>query len=84
MNYSNHMSGLEFTKLRMEKGLSQAQIANILGVSLVTVKSWEHERRNIPLSINNFLRLSIALVPGEKLIQLAGRLAREYEKQRGA
>ena len=73
--YTPHISGLEFTKFRIEKGLSQSQIARILGVSVVTIKSWERERRNIPLSINNFIRLSLRMVPGEKLAQISAMLA---------
>jgi DNA-binding transcriptional regulator YiaG len=68
------MSGLEFAKFRLSKDLSQSEIAVILGVSVVTVKAWEHERRNVPLSINNFIRLSIIHVPPEKLKALARKL----------
>ena len=70
MNYKNYITGLEFTKLRLTKDLTQEEIAILLGVSIVTVKSWEHERRNIPKTVNNFLRLSIMLVPGEKLKEI--------------
>ena len=68
------MSGLEFSKFRVMKDLSQSEIALILGVSVVTVKAWEHQRRNIPLPINNFIRLSIEHVPPEKLKVLARKL----------
>ena len=51
-----------------------SQIAAILGVSVVTVKSWEHERRNIPKTVNNFLRLSIAQVPTDKLKEISIKL----------
>ena len=74
MEYKNYMSGLEFAKFRLSKDLSQSEIAVILGVSVVTVKAWEHERRNVPLSINNFIRLSISHVPPEKLKALARKL----------
>ena len=76
MRYSPHISGLEFAKFRVDKGLSQSQLATILGVSVVTIKSWEHERRNVPLSINNFIRLSLSMVPGEKLAHIAETLSR--------
>ena len=68
------MTGLEFSRFRIKKDLSQSEIAFILGVSVVTVKAWEHQRRNIPLSINNFIRLSIEHVPPEKLKILAEKL----------
>ena len=71
MNYKKNISGLEFTRFRLNKGLSQSQIAAILGVSTVTVKAWEHERRNVPLPINNFIRLSIQHVEGEQLARIA-------------
>ena len=71
------MTGLEFAKIRIEKDLSQSEIALILGVSVVTVKAWEHERRNVPLSINNFIRLSIIHVPPENLKALAEKLKAE-------
>ena len=74
MKYKQYMSGLEFSKFRVMKDLSQSEIALILGVSVVTVKAWEHQRRNIPLSINNFIRLSIEHVPSEKLKLLAKKL----------
>ncbi len=74
MKYKKHITGLEFSKFRIRKDLSQSEIANILGVSIVTVKAWEHQRRNIPLSINNFIRLSIEHVPAEKLKILASKL----------
>ena len=74
MEYKDHISGLEFAKFRLSKDLSQSEIAVILGVSVVTVKAWEHERRNVPLSINNFIRLSITHVPPEKLKSLAIKL----------
>ena len=74
MKYKKHMSGLEFAKFRFKKDLSQSEIALILGVSVITVKAWEHQRRNIPLSINNFIRLSINHVPGDKLKLLAHKL----------
>ncbi|MBN1863295.1 MAG: helix-turn-helix domain-containing protein, partial [Victivallales bacterium] len=48
MKYKSFMTGLEFQRIRVEKDLSQSEIASILGVSVVTVKSWEHERRNVP------------------------------------
>lgn len=68
------MTGLEFNRFRLKKDLSQSQIAAILGVSVVTVKSWEHERRNIPKTVNNFLRLSIAQVPSDKLKEISIKL----------
>ncbi len=74
MKYNKNMTAMEFLKFRSKKDLSQAQIGRILGVSVVTVKSWEHERRNIPLSINNFIRLSIDHVPAEKLKILSEKL----------
>ena len=74
MKYKNHMTGLEFSRFRIKKDLSQSEIAMILGVSVVTVKAWEHQRRNVPLSINNFIRLSIEHVPPEKLKILTSRL----------
>jgi DNA-binding transcriptional regulator YiaG len=61
------MTGLEFTRFRLAKDLTQEDISILLGVSVVTVKSWEHERRNIPKTVNNFIRLSIAQVPPEIL-----------------
>ena len=74
MKYKNYITGLEFTKLRLTKDLTQEEIATLLGVSVITVKSWEHERRNIPKTINNFLRLSIMMVPGEKLKQIIQKI----------
>lgn len=73
--YISHISGLEFTKFRLDKGLSQSQLSVILGVSVVTIKSWERERRNIPTSINNFIRLSLASVPGDKLQKISSKLS---------
>ena len=75
MKYISHISGLELTKFRMDKGLSQSQLCAILGVSIVTIKSWERERRNVPMSINNFIRLSLASVPGDKLFEIAAKLS---------
>jgi DNA-binding transcriptional regulator YiaG len=80
MEYSNHMTGLEFTAFRMRKNLSQSELALLLGVSVVTVKAWEHERRNIPLQINNFIRLSIAHAPPEALKAMVERL-KNFEKR---
>jgi DNA-binding transcriptional regulator YiaG len=74
MKYKKHMTGLEFSRFRAKKDLSQSEAALILGVSVVTVKAWEHQRRNVPLSINNFIRLSIEHVPPESLKKLIGRL----------
>ena len=74
MKYKNYMTGLEFSKFRSNKDLSQSEIASILGVSVVTVKSWEHERRNIPKTVNNFIRLSIAQVPVDKLKEISLKL----------
>ncbi len=68
------MTGLEFQKIRLGKDLSQSQIANILGVSVVTVKSWEHERRNVPKTVNNFIRLSIEMVSPDKLQEIASKI----------
>ncbi len=75
MKYINHISGLEFNKFRIEKGLSQSQLAVILGVSVVTLKSWERERRNIPTSINKFVRLSLYMVSGDRLSAIASKLS---------
>ena len=75
MRYISHISGLELTKFRMDKGLSQSQLCSILGVSVVTIKSWEHERRNVPMSINNFIRLSLSSVPGDKLIEISKKIS---------
>ena len=69
------MTGLSFLKFRLDKRLSQSRMATILGISVVTIKSWEHERRNIPLSINNFIRLSLAMVSGDKLAQISDKLS---------
>ena len=80
MEYSNHMSGLEFTALRLRKNLSQSQMATILGVSVVTIKAWERERRNIPLYINNFIRLSIAHATPEALEAMFERLKRFHDQ----
>ena len=77
MKYKKNMTGLEFSRFRIKKDLSQSEIGYILGVSVVTVKAWEHQRRNIPLSINNFIRLSVEYVPGEKLKVLAEKLKKE-------
>ena len=77
MSFKTHISGLEFLKFRLDKNLSQSQLAAILGVSVVTLKSWEHERRNIPRSINNFIRLSLQAVPPEKLAMIAERLSQQ-------
>jgi DNA-binding transcriptional regulator YiaG len=74
MNYKSSMSGLEFSKFRNSKDLTQSEISYILGVSIITVKSWEHERRNVPKTVNNFLRLSIAQVPVDKLKLIAIQL----------
>lgn len=74
MKYKNYMTGLEFSRFRLKKDLSQSEIAAILGVSVVTVKSWEHERRNIPKTVNNFLRLSISQVPIDKLKEISIKL----------
>jgi len=74
MEYTNHMTGLEFTAFRIRKNLSQSELALILGVSVVTIKAWERERRNVPLSINNFIRLSIAHASPEALKAMAERL----------
>ncbi len=81
MEYSDHMSGLEFTALRMRKNLSQSQMATILGVSVVTIKAWERERRSIPLYINNFIRLSIAHASPDTLTGMVERLRRFSENQ---
>jgi len=67
MEYKDYITGLEFTRLRLSKDLTQEEIATLLGVSVITVKSWEHERRNIPKTVNNFIRLSIASVSSENL-----------------
>jgi DNA-binding transcriptional regulator YiaG len=74
MKYKNYMTGLEFSRFRLKKDLSQSEIAAVLGVSVVTVKSWEHERRNIPKTVNNFLRLSIIQVPSSKLKEISVKL----------
>ena len=74
MKYKSYITGLEFSRFRFKKNLSQSEIAAILGVSVVTVKSWEHERRNIPKTVNNFIRLSISLVPADKLKEIAVKL----------
>ena len=67
MKYKHYMTGLEFTRFRLDKDLTQEEISILLGVSVVTVKSWEHERRNVPKTVNNFIRLSISRVPSEIL-----------------
>lgn len=74
MKYKSYMTGLEFSRFRIRMDLSQSEIAAILGVSIVTVKSWEHERRNIPKTVNNFIRLSIGQVPQNKLKEIAKKL----------
>ncbi len=77
MKYKNKITSIEFSKFRLKKDLSQSQIARILGVSVVTVKAWEHQRRNIPLSINNFIRFSIEHVSSEKLKSIANKLKKD-------
>lgn len=74
MKYKSYMTGLDFARFRMNMDLSQSEIAAILGVSVVTVKSWEHERRNVPQTVNNFIRLSICQVPPQKLKEIAKKL----------
>jgi DNA-binding transcriptional regulator YiaG len=74
MKYKKNMTGLEFSRFRVRKDLSQSEAALILGVSVVTVKAWEHQRRNIPLSVNNFIRLSIEHVPSDRLKGLVEKL----------
>jgi DNA-binding transcriptional regulator YiaG len=80
MNYKNYMTGLEFTRFRLSKDLTQEEISILLGVSTVTVKSWEHERRNIPKTINNFLRLSILHVSPENLKKIILKI-KDYEEK---
>jgi DNA-binding transcriptional regulator YiaG len=72
------MTGLEFTRFRLSKDLTQEEISILLGVSVVTVKSWEHERRNIPKTVNNFIRLSISQVPSETLKMIIAKI-KQYD-----
>jgi DNA-binding transcriptional regulator YiaG len=73
------MTGLEFTRFRLSKDLTQEEISILLGVSVVTVKSWEHERRNIPKTVNNFIRLSISQVPSETLKMIIAKI-KQYDR----
>jgi DNA-binding transcriptional regulator YiaG len=79
MEYKHYMTGLEFTRFRLSKDLTQEEISILLGVSVVTVKSWEHERRNIPKTVNNFIRLSISQVPSETLKMIIAKI-KQYDR----
>lgn len=74
MKFSDTITADEFRKVRKLKKLTQKELALILGVSVVSVKSWENKRRKIPGSINNFIRLAIINSDCEKLLKLAALL----------
>lgn len=44
-------------ELRKEKGLTQQQLANDLGVNLRTIGKWEHHEVNIPQRTHKLLSL---------------------------
>lgn len=50
----------EFKAIRIDLFGTQAAAAAIMGVSIATVKSWEHGRRQIPEIAVKFLELTKA------------------------
>lgn len=42
------MKGEDLTKWREDRGLNQGQLANKLGVHIITVNRWENGAREIP------------------------------------
>jgi DNA-binding transcriptional regulator YiaG len=50
-----HMSGSEFARLRASLGKSQRELAELLGVSLKAVESYEQGWRNVPAHIERML-----------------------------
>jgi len=55
------MNKTEFSAIRQEFGKSQRQLAQLLGVSLKAVQSFEQGWRNIPVHVERQLLLLVAL-----------------------
>ena len=45
--YTEHMTGKEFKRTRTALGMSQAQLAKVLGVTVTAVARWERGERPI-------------------------------------
>jgi transcriptional regulator with XRE-family HTH domain len=48
MDYNNTMTREELKAWRLSKGISQAKLADLLGVQVMAVSRWERGERGIP------------------------------------
>ena len=65
--YHEHMSPTEIVKFRRRLGLTQATLADKLGVSFVTVNRWENDRSRPPANILTKLKtVEAALLSASK------------------
>jgi transcriptional regulator with XRE-family HTH domain len=77
MVYIISMKAHELRKWRPKNGYSQAQLAKVLGVDVMTVSRWERGVREIP----SFLHLALAYLEREgKETQPTGKRKRERRK----
>jgi len=70
----------ELTAWRKERGLTQIELAAILGVTNVCVSRWESGARHIPAFLHLALECLKVKRKGDKN---KGRYEREKEKERG-
>jgi transcriptional regulator with XRE-family HTH domain len=64
--YSVPMDGEEFKRKRHQLGLTQAQLANKLGVTATAVARWERGERSVSEPVARFLTLLCQLAKGKR------------------
>lgn len=68
--YLERFNGEVIRKLRLERGLSQDQLADLIGTKKANVSRWELSRTPVEIGYSLFLALSRALfIPPEKLAE---------------
>ena len=75
--------GLRITQRRKEQGLTQAQLAELLGVSQQAMNSFEKGRRRIPVSSLPAIGRAVNTSLDELIVDEAPAAARSAAKKRG-
>lgn len=58
----------EFKEARMEAGLTQQQMADLMEIPLRTIQDWERERRSPPPYVRRFVLNELAELAAQKKI----------------
>src|SRR5208283_3864525 len=77
IDYTLSMTGKELKAWRHKNGYSQSQLAEVLGITALSVSRWEREEREIP----SFLHITLKCIPKKGGEILRGRPKGSSTKQ---